>query len=160
MGLPVDEVRNRATARTGRAVKDRVMVAASSRLPTDLVPLLARHRLVSGLAVVGAAAARTCRTVHAVDAELVVAADTEAYLASQATPMRPDDPADRDAAELHNVTSWLTVAERMISAVDRMEWLRGYRHDLAVAYEALRLETGVRAIRPYGSARHWLSLTD
>jgi hypothetical protein len=68
--------------------------------------------------------------------------------------------ADTDLLAVHNVRGWLTLAEDLIACRpgDRRNWLRQHHLQVETAYAQLRVQTGVRAIRPYGSARIWPGL--
>jgi hypothetical protein len=62
----------------------------------------------------------------------------------------------------HNAEHVLVVAGQMLEYApgDRMQWLRDYRGELLAAFEQLRLTTGRRDIKPYGSCAVWNSLDD
>jgi len=70
------------------------------------------------------------------------------------------DSADVDVLAVHNVRGWLGVASELAAhpAHDRRDWLRAHRLQVDTAYDELRARTGVRAIKPYGSARVWRAL--
>ncbi len=67
---------------------------------------------------------------------------------------------DTELLAVHNVRGWLPLAEDLIACQpgDRRNWLRQHHLQVETAYAELRVETGVRAIRPYGSARVWSGL--
>lgn len=71
------------------------------------------------------------------------------------------DPGDIDLLAAHNVRGWLSLAGDLIAfpPSDRRNWLRQHHMQVETAYAELRAQTGVRAIRPYGSARMWSSLS-
>jgi hypothetical protein len=67
---------------------------------------------------------------------------------------------DTELLAVHNVRGWLTVAEDLKGCQpgNRRNWLRQHHLQVETAYAELRAQTGVRAIRPYGSARVWSGL--
>jgi hypothetical protein len=69
---------------------------------------------------------------------------------------------DRHALALHNGRHCLSIADDMLSCpVDRRrDWLRLRRDETRMSFEELRVRTGRRDIRPYGSANYWLSFKD
>jgi len=70
------------------------------------------------------------------------------------------DPSDAEILAVHNVKGWLRLVEDLIACQpsDRRNWLRQHHLEVDAAYAELRVQTGVRAIRPYGSARRWSDL--
>jgi hypothetical protein len=70
------------------------------------------------------------------------------------------DPSDTEVLAEHNVRGWLAVMEEVIACErsGRDVWLRAYRLRVQTAYDELRSSTGVRAIKPYGSAAVWPSI--
>ena len=64
---------------------------------------------------------------------------------------------DTELLAVHNVRGWLPLAENLIACPPggRRTWLRRHHLQVETAYAELRVQTGVRAIRPYGSARVW-----
>lgn len=67
---------------------------------------------------------------------------------------------DTELLAVHNIRGWLTVAEDLAGCQpgNRRNWLRQHHLQVETAYAELRAQTGVRAIRPYGSARVWSGL--
>jgi hypothetical protein len=61
----------------------------------------------------------------------------------------------------HNVRGWLELAEDLITCQSgsRRDWLRKHHLRVKTVYAELRIQTGVRGIKPYGSARVWSSLS-
>jgi hypothetical protein len=70
------------------------------------------------------------------------------------------DPGDIDLLAVHNVRGWLSLAEDVIACPpgNRRDWLRQHYFQAETSYAELRVQTGVRAIRPYGCARVWSAL--
>lgn len=70
------------------------------------------------------------------------------------------DPGDTELLAVHNVKGWLSLAEDLAacSPGDRRHWLRQHHLRVETAFAELRAQTGVRAIKPYGSARVWSRL--
>jgi hypothetical protein len=68
---------------------------------------------------------------------------------------------DTELLAVHNVRGWLPVAEDLIACQpgNRLNWLRQHHLQVETAFAELRIQTGVRAIRPYGSARVWAGLS-
>lgn len=67
---------------------------------------------------------------------------------------------DAEVLAVHNVRGWLSLAEELIACQpgNRRNWLRQHHLQVETAYAELRVQTGVRAIRPYGSAKIWSGL--
>ena len=70
------------------------------------------------------------------------------------------DPADIELLAVHNVRGWLPLAKDLAACLpgDRRSWLRRHHLQVETAYAQLRAQTGVRAIKPYGSAQIWSRL--
>jgi len=70
------------------------------------------------------------------------------------------DPGDVELLAVHNVRGWLSLAGDLAACLpgDRRNWLRQHHLQVETAYAELRAQTGVRAIRAYGSARVWSGL--
>jgi hypothetical protein len=71
------------------------------------------------------------------------------------------DPGDSGPLAAHNVRGWLPLAEDLAACPpgDRRHWLRQHHLQVETAYAELRAQTGVRAIKAYGSARVWSGLS-
>jgi hypothetical protein len=71
------------------------------------------------------------------------------------------DPCETELLAVHNVRGWLELAEDLTanSPGERRNWLRQHHLQVETAYAELRAQTGVRAIRAYGSARVWSNLS-
>jgi hypothetical protein len=69
------------------------------------------------------------------------------------------DPDDVGVLAVHNAKGWLQVASGLIACPPRYrgDWLHRHHLEAATAYDELRAMTGVRTIKPYGSARVWPS---
>ena len=67
---------------------------------------------------------------------------------------------DMELLAVHNVRGWLLLADDLTTCRpgDRRDWLRQHHLRIETSYAELRIQTGVRAIRPYGSARVWSGL--
>lgn len=67
---------------------------------------------------------------------------------------------DTELLAVHNVRGWLPLAEDLIACQpgNRRNWLRQHHLQVEMAYAELRVQTGVRTIRPYGNARVWPGL--
>jgi hypothetical protein len=70
------------------------------------------------------------------------------------------EPGDMELLAVHNVRGWLPLADDLAACQpgDRRDWLRQHHLRVETSYAELRVQTGVRAIRPYGSARVWSGL--
>jgi hypothetical protein len=70
------------------------------------------------------------------------------------------DAGDAEALAVHNVRGWLSLVDKLIAsqAASRRDWLRQHHLQVETAFAELRVQTGVRAIRPYGSAKVWSGL--
>jgi hypothetical protein len=70
------------------------------------------------------------------------------------------DPSDIDLLAVHNVRGWLPLIDDLVacSPGNRRDWLRQHHLKVEAAYAELRTQTGVRAIKPYGSAQVWRQL--
>jgi hypothetical protein len=70
------------------------------------------------------------------------------------------DPTDSGPLAAHNVRGWLPLAGDLAACPpgDRRRWLRQHHLQVQTAYAQLRAQTGVRAIKAYGSARVWWDL--
>jgi hypothetical protein len=68
---------------------------------------------------------------------------------------------DVELLATHNVRGWLPLADDLIACQpgNRRNWLRQHHLQVEMAYAELRVQTGVRAIKPYGSARVWSGLS-
>lgn len=71
------------------------------------------------------------------------------------------DPGDIELLSAHNVRGWLPLAGDLAACPpgDRRHWLRQHHLQVETAYAELRAQTGVRAIKAYGSARVWSGLS-
>jgi hypothetical protein len=71
------------------------------------------------------------------------------------------DPSDSGPLAAHNVRGWLPLAADLAACPpgDRRRWLRQHHLQVQTAYAQLRTQTGVRAIKAYGSARVWWDLS-
>jgi hypothetical protein len=71
------------------------------------------------------------------------------------------DPGDTELRSVHNVRGWLPLAEDLAACPpdDRRNWLRQHHLRVEAAYAELCAQTGVRAIKSYGSARVWSRLS-
>jgi hypothetical protein len=72
------------------------------------------------------------------------------------------DEYDLGVLAAHNAMGWLAIVEDLVACPpgDRTRWLGDHHVRVAAAYAELRARTGVRDIRPYGSARVWSRLND
>lgn len=70
------------------------------------------------------------------------------------------DPGDIDLLAVHNVRGWLPLIDDLVacSPGNRRGWLSRHHLEVDTAYAELRAQTGVRDIKPYGSAQVWRRL--
>jgi hypothetical protein len=70
------------------------------------------------------------------------------------------DPGDIALLAVHNVRGWLPLIDDLVacSPGNRRDWLRRHHLEVDTAYAELRAQTGVRDIKPYGSAQVWRRL--